>query len=73
MNGVPDLTMLELLDDNKFILALPDGTPTSSIIFNPGLATINTFVPLSTKNMVFNKGTPFNIGEDTYYPIEKKR
>ena len=72
MNGVPDLTMLELLDDNQFILALPDGTPTSSIILNPGLATINTFLPLSTKNMVFNKGTPFNIGSDTYYPIEKK-
>ena len=72
MNGIPDLTMLELLDENQFILALPDGTPTSSIILNPGLATINTFVPLSTKNMVFNKGTPFNIGSDTYYPIEKK-
>ena len=72
MNGVPDLTMLELLDENQFILALPDGTPTNSIILNPGLSTISTFVPLSAKNMVFDKGTPFTIGRDTYYPIEKK-
>lgn len=72
MNGVPDLTMLELLDKNQFILALPDGTPTNSIILNTGLSTINTFVPLSSKNMVFDKGTPFTIGRDTYYPIEKK-
>ena len=72
MNGIPDLTMLELLDENQFILALPDGTPTNSIFLNPGLSTINTFIPLSVKNMVFSKGIPFTIGVNTYYPIEKK-
>ena len=71
-NGVPDLTMLELLDEDQFILALSDGTPTNSILLSPGSSTINTFIPLSVRNMIFNKGTSFNIGENTYYPIEKK-
>ena len=72
INGVPDLTMLELLDENQFILALPDGTPTDSISLNPGISTINTFIRFSIKNMIFNKGTPFSVGGEICYPIEKK-
>ena len=71
-NAVPDLTVLELLDDNQFILALPDGTPTRSISLNPGISNINTFIRLSINNIVFNDGIPFTIGGDKYYPIEKR-
>lgn len=71
-NGIPDLTMLEILDGNQSILAQADGHPVNSIPLTLGLSTINTFIPLSIKNIIFNKGTPFNIGETTYYPIEKK-
>lgn len=71
-NGVSDLTMLELLDENQFILALPDGTPTNSITLNPGISFIHTFTSLSIQNMIFSKGTSFNIDGNTYYPIEKK-
>lgn len=71
-NGVSDLTMLELLDENQFILALPDGTPTNSIALNPGISFIHTFTSLSIQNIIFNKGTSFSIDGNTYYPIEKK-
>lgn len=71
-NGIPDLTMLEMIDETKSILAQPDGTPTNSITLNPGVSTVNNFVPLSIKNIVFNKGTPFTVAGHSYYPIEKK-
>lgn len=72
-NGIPDLTMLEMIDETKSILAQPDGTPTNLIPLNPGESTVNTFVPLSIKNIVFNKGTSFTVAGHSYYPIEKKK
>ncbi|UTC62606.1 hypothetical protein E4O05_01445 [Treponema sp. OMZ 787] len=71
-NRTHNLTMLKMLDEKQSILAGEDGILTSSIHLNLGDTTIHTFSPLSIKNIIFDKGIPFNIGEASYYPIEKK-
>lgn len=68
-NGVCPLKML---DNNQSILASSTYTVESFFVLPQTTSEIKTFRPLSVKNIIFDKGTSFDIGGVTYYTIEEK-